>query len=101
MRVNITETVRQQRPIEITFPHYFKYDMQVDHADIVMYGRFDEKGLTTILVNRRGNEVGYEMTVEPGLQTSSCYYGPEYACDAGVWQETLCEFRAAVAELKE
>lgn len=72
MKMEITRRVVQKETVDIDLPYYYKHDLELDEADIVIYGKVEEKRCTkiTITSNRDGDQ--FELEFE---QYPASYYG--------------------------
>jgi hypothetical protein len=82
MQLEITRKVEKKEIIEINFPYYYRYDLLLDEADVVIYGKIEEKKHTSIKITKQrlgwcGNE--FELHIEKReASTLSRYMNKEY-----------------------
>lgn len=82
MKIEIEETIRQNKVIDIELPYYFKHDLYLDSHECVIYGKVEEKRISKITINREWGGSISEIEIESYSGnvkfTISSYYGEEY-----------------------
>lgn len=86
MKVDIVKQVEVSTTIDVEFPYYYKYALEVDHADIVLYGKIVEDysvRITTTtewgntVLGRGPNKANIEVNKRK-LTDPSYYFAEEY-----------------------
>lgn len=81
MKLEITRKVEHKETVEIDLPYYFKHDLMLDEADVVIYGKVEEKRCTSIKISHgygsHSNE--FELSIEDRPASAyGCYMTDEY-----------------------
>lgn len=80
MQIEITESVKTKKTIDIEFPYYYSHDCSGDSYSSVWYGKID--GNRVFKVNHtesyRDNDIGYEFEIEDFSSSFHCYFKEEY-----------------------
>jgi len=80
MKLKIIRTIKEEAIIDIEFPFYYKHDLMLDEADVVIYGKIEENKTTSIHVSHDYNgRNSFELEIEndPASHFSS-YMTDEY-----------------------
>ena len=82
MKIEIVETQKVKKTVDIKLPYYFKHDLMLDESDTIIYGKLEEKTSTTITLRSgwRDEEIqSAEIEIETiNWASSSCYLKDEY-----------------------
>lgn len=76
MKIEIEETSKKKKAIDIAFPYFYKHVIDLEYGEIVIFGKIEEKKLTTISERENGVNFEYELEVEEiknFLNLSACF----------------------------
>lgn len=79
MKLKITKQIEQTEVVDIELPYYYKHDLLLDYADVVIYGKIEENKCTHIKIDRGRDELVFELSTQskPAAQYG-CYITDEY-----------------------
>lgn len=95
MKLEITRKAECKETVEIELPYYYKHDLMLDEADVVIYGKVEEKRCTTIKVSYgySSRSTEFELSIEDRQAAAyGCYMADEY-------KSSEAEYLAAKAKL--
>ena len=97
MKLEITRKIEQKETVDIELPYYYKHDLLLDEADVVIYGKVEETRCTSIKISRNydryrhGKE--FELTLaDIPASASGCFMTDKY-------KSSGAEYLAAKAKL--
>lgn len=95
MKLEITRKIEQKETVEIDLPYYYIHDLMLDEADVIIYGKVEEKRCTSIIIGHsygsHNNE--FELSIEDRPASA---YG-SYMTDE--YKSSEAEYLAAKAKL--
>lgn len=81
MKIEITETIRTKKTIELELPYYYKHDLMMDHCDSIIYGRIDAEHVCSVQLTTAYSDGALSVELQR-KQTSwanySCYLRDEF-----------------------
>lgn len=98
MKLEITRKIEQKETIEIDLPYYYKHDLMLDEADVVIYGKVEEARCTTIRIGHsyRSDSNEFELSVEDRPASAyGCYMTDEFKSSEDEYLGAKAELLAA------
>lgn len=80
MKIKIIKQIEKTEVVEIVFPYFYKHDLLLDHADIVIYGKIERKTHSTITLSYEPNDdekAEIEIEHRPA-ESLGCYFADEH-----------------------
>ena len=88
MIVEITKKVEVRETVDIEFPYYFRHDLSNDLSDSVIFGKIEERCITTIHITTQSDVTSVEVErSDQYFKYSSCYFDPQYKSSATAYAE--------------
>ncbi len=80
MKIEIEETSKKKKTVEIELPYFYKYVIYLDDCEIVIFGKIEESNLTTISEKENGANFEYQLEVEKinNFINLSAYFSDEH-----------------------
>lgn len=95
MKLEIIRKIEQKETIEIDLPYYFKHNLGLDEADVVIYGKVDENRCANIKIGYGygSHSHEFELSIEDRPASAyGCYMTDDY-------KSSEAEYLAAKAKL--
>jgi hypothetical protein len=102
MKFEITRMVEHKETVEVDLPFYYKHDLMLDEADVVIYGKVEEKQCTTIKISHRYSNLSneFELSIENRPASAyGCYITDEYKSNEVEFLAAKTKLLAAVRPL--
>lgn len=80
MKIEIEETSKKKKIVEIELPYFYKHVIDLEHGEVVIFGKIEEKKHTTISEKENGVNFEYELEVEEikNFINLSSYFSDEH-----------------------
>jgi len=81
MKIEIQETTKRNKIIDVTLPYYYKHEIDLDNDDcdiVIIYGKIEDGKYTSISEKERGSDLEYGLEIR---KLKSFTYLSEYFSD--------------------